>query len=325
MRKAGAPGRPTVAAGPAKADPARCAATPAPSGPAHRRTRLRTTTHGHALPAASAALASLPARGGPHPGQSEPLARGVCEWWRCRAVRVPSSRCERAAVSTGEECPRPRAEEDGAEIRARAAAGLGRSAAGWRLCSSACCCVWEPAASTEASPADSDPLPRLLWPPCRGGRKMPVKKKRKSPGVAAAVAEDGGLKKCKISRYHLPPFRLPSFAGRREEQLAGRGSGAPGLRGSGWGGEPPPRRPAAGRRTPRRSAPDCTSCSACAPREGLRESPHLRLCVPWGVGRRDCARQLRPRPLPLVPYSLRPRPDVRPHLQVSPGPRKGHF
>ncbi|XP_054986143.1 DCN1-like protein 5 isoform X3 [Sorex araneus] len=29
---------------------------------------------------------------------------------------------------------------------------------------------------------------------------MPVKKKRKSPGVAAAAADDGGLKKCKISR-----------------------------------------------------------------------------------------------------------------------------
>ncbi|KAB0389616.1 hypothetical protein E2I00_002985 [Balaenoptera physalus] len=38
---------------------------------------------------------------------------------------------------------------------------------------------------------------------------MPVKKKRKSPGVAAAVAEDGGLKKCKISRSQ-PPARLIS-------------------------------------------------------------------------------------------------------------------
>ncbi|XP_004469574.2 DCN1-like protein 5 isoform X1 [Tamandua tetradactyla] len=39
---------------------------------------------------------------------------------------------------------------------------------------------------------------------------MPVKKKRKSPGVAAAVAEDGGLKKCKISSYcrSQPPARL---------------------------------------------------------------------------------------------------------------------
>lgn len=36
---------------------------------------------------------------------------------------------------------------------------------------------------------------------------MPVKKKRKAPGVAAAVAEDAGLKKCKISRYRLPPPR----------------------------------------------------------------------------------------------------------------------
>eukprot|EP00074_Homo_sapiens_P095664 XP_016873893.1 DCN1-like protein 5 isoform X1 [Homo sapiens] len=41
---------------------------------------------------------------------------------------------------------------------------------------------------------------------------MPVKKKRKSPGVAAAVAEDGGLKKCKISSYcrSQPPARLIS-------------------------------------------------------------------------------------------------------------------
>lgn len=38
---------------------------------------------------------------------------------------------------------------------------------------------------------------------------MPVKKKRKSPGVAAAAVEDGGLKKCKISRYRRPlPFSL---------------------------------------------------------------------------------------------------------------------
>ncbi|XP_066103762.1 DCN1-like protein 5 isoform X1 [Saccopteryx bilineata] len=41
---------------------------------------------------------------------------------------------------------------------------------------------------------------------------MPVKKKRKSSGVAAAVAEDGGLKKCKISSYcrSQPPARLIS-------------------------------------------------------------------------------------------------------------------
>uniref|UniRef100_A0A8C0WV47 Uncharacterized protein n=1 Tax=Castor canadensis TaxID=51338 RepID=A0A8C0WV47_CASCN len=39
---------------------------------------------------------------------------------------------------------------------------------------------------------------------------MPVKKKRKSYGVAVAVAEDGGLKKCKISSYcrSQPPARL---------------------------------------------------------------------------------------------------------------------
>uniref|UniRef100_A0A8C9UK10 Defective in cullin neddylation protein 1-like protein n=1 Tax=Spermophilus dauricus TaxID=99837 RepID=A0A8C9UK10_SPEDA len=41
---------------------------------------------------------------------------------------------------------------------------------------------------------------------------MPVKKKRKSSGVATAVAEDGGLKKCKISSYcrSQPPARLIS-------------------------------------------------------------------------------------------------------------------
>ncbi|XP_076782260.1 DCN1-like protein 5 isoform X4 [Arvicanthis niloticus] len=41
---------------------------------------------------------------------------------------------------------------------------------------------------------------------------MPVKKKRKAPGVAAAVAEDAGLKKCKISSYcrSQPPTRLIS-------------------------------------------------------------------------------------------------------------------
>lgn len=57
---------------------------------------------------------------------------------------------------------------------------------------------------------------------------MPVKKKRKSSGVAAAVAEDGSLKKCKISRYHLPPpFSLSSSspAGQEEEEV-GRVPGA---------------------------------------------------------------------------------------------------
>jgi hypothetical protein len=57
----------------------------------------------------------------------------------------------------------------------------------------------------EGPPPDGHPVPRLPCPPCRGGWKMPVKKKRKSSGVAAAVAEDGGLKKCKISRYPPPP------------------------------------------------------------------------------------------------------------------------
>lgn len=68
---------------------------------------------------------------------------------------------------------------------------------------------------------DSDPLPRLPCPPYQGGRKMPVKKKRKSTGVAAAVAEDGGLKKCKISRYHLSPT-LQSCWTARGECEAGR-------------------------------------------------------------------------------------------------------
>lgn len=105
-------------------------------------------------------------------------------------------------------CPKQR------KTRRRRASGqrLGRAGAGWRLCPSACCCLWELGASAEGPSADSDPLPRPPSPPCRGGRKMPVKKKRKSSGVAAAVAEDGGLKKCKISRYHLPPpFSLSSF------------------------------------------------------------------------------------------------------------------
>uniref|UniRef100_A0A8C4LUE0 DCN1-like protein n=1 Tax=Equus asinus TaxID=9793 RepID=A0A8C4LUE0_EQUAS len=149
------------------------------------------------LPATGSAPASLPALGDSHPGQTEPLALGICDWWRCRAL---SCRCDQAAVSTGEEDPLPRAEEDEEATWERAAAGPGRSGAGWRLCSFPCCCLWEPGVSTEESSADSDPLPRLPGPPCRGGRKMPVKKKRKSPGVAAAVAEDGGLKKCKISR-----------------------------------------------------------------------------------------------------------------------------
>lgn len=123
--------------------------------------------------------------------------------------------------------PLPQAEEDREETGERPAAGLGSCGAGWRLCYYACCCFWEPAASTEEPSADSDPLPRLPCPPCRGGRKMPVKKKRKSSGVAAAVAEDGGLKKCKISRYHLPPpCSLSSSAGRPEEKEAGRVSQA---------------------------------------------------------------------------------------------------
>lgn len=110
-------------------------------------------------------------------------------------------------------------------------AGLGRCGTGWRLCSYACCCLCEPGASAEESSVDSNSLPRLPCPPCRGGRKMPVKKKRKSSGVAAAVAEDGGLKKCKISRYLLPPlFSLPSIAGWLEENEVGWVSEA-------WAGE----------------------------------------------------------------------------------------
>ncbi|OBS69905.1 hypothetical protein A6R68_01555, partial [Neotoma lepida] len=61
---------------------------------------------------------------------------------------------------------------------------------------------------------------------------MPVKKKRKAPGVAAAVAEDSGLKKCKISRYRLPPPRgISSFwcgTGRRGRLPAvARGANSP--------------------------------------------------------------------------------------------------
>lgn len=64
---------------------------------------------------------------------------------------------------------------------------------------------------------------------------MPVKKKRKSPGVAAAAAEDGGLKKCKISRYRRPlsfslffllqdrKRRRPAGPGRGEPPLINRG------------------------------------------------------------------------------------------------------
>ena len=59
---------------------------------------------------------------------------------------------------------------------------------------------------------------------------MPVKKKRKS-GVAAAAAEDGGLKKCKISRYRCPlPFSLLFASGPKEEaagQASGRGEASP--------------------------------------------------------------------------------------------------
>jgi hypothetical protein len=64
--------------------------------------------------------------------------------------------------------------------------------------------------SAEGPPQDGHPVPWLACPPRRGGWKMPVKKKRKSYGVAVAVAEDGGLKKCKISSYcrSQPPARL---------------------------------------------------------------------------------------------------------------------
>lgn len=123
--------------------------------------------------------------------------------------------------------PRPPAQEDEEETAERPVARLGRSGAGWRLCSYACCCLWEPGASAEESAADSDPLPRLPCPPYGGGRKMPVKKKRKSSGVAAAVAEDGGLKKCKISRYHVSPHHPsvfhPLLDGWRGRRRAGSG------------------------------------------------------------------------------------------------------
>ena len=79
---------------------------------------------------------------------------------------------------------------------------------------------------------------------------MPVKKKRKSPGVAAAVAEDGGLKKCKISRYHVPPH--PALSLPRSPV-----SGCPAP-----GGEPPPTPRAA----PRARAPCGRSGAVPLPR-----------------------------------------------------------
>lgn len=182
--------------------------------------------------------------------------------------------------------PRPRAQEDREEAWGRPAAGLGSCGAGWTLGSYACCCLWDPGGSTEGPSADSDPLPRLPCPPCRGGRKMPVKKKRKSSGVAAAVAEDGGLKKCKISRYHLPPpLSLSSSAGRPEEKEAGRVSQArPG------GRRPLPPTPQLNLRGGRRSPRVCAGPTACSVRalrlpEGPAESP-AAVYVPWRVGGR---------------------------------------
>ncbi|CAO2636209.1 DCN1-like protein 5, partial [Lemmus lemmus] len=133
--------------------------------------------------------------GHPLPGQTEPPALRGCR--RCRAVGVPCPWSARAAVPPGEalRCvgPAPRR-------RPRAGPPWGR-ASGLR------CGPWQAGAA-----AERDPPPRPPCPPCRGRRKMPVKKKRKAPGVAAAVAEDAGLKKCKISSYcrSQPPARIIS-------------------------------------------------------------------------------------------------------------------
>lgn len=77
-----------------------------------------------------------------------------------------------------------------------------------------------------------------------------MKKKRKAPGVAAAVAEDAGLKKCKISRYLVPhPAGSPSSgAGQAAGRLLWRG------------GEPSPRRDGGCGALSLRSARDQTSC-----------------------------------------------------------------
>lgn len=195
---------------------------------------------------------SFPAPVDLHPGQtslllSEPVTGRDSALFAFPFPGVTKPECPPAGRS-----PLPRAQPDEKETWEQAAAGLGRPRAGWRLCSYVCCGLWEPGASPEESSVDSDPLPRLPWPPCRGGRKMPVKKKRKSPGVAAAVAEDGGLKKCKISRYHLPPpptFSLCPFAGRQEGKPAGPGFGA------GLGEVTPPGEPRWGARS---------SASSCA-------------------------------------------------------------
>lgn len=104
----------------------------------------------HAPPSNWLCGASLPAACDPLPGQAEPLALGVCDWWPCRAVRVLSSRCDQAAVPTGEEYPLPGEEKDEEGTWERAVAGLSRSGLGRRLCSFVCC-LWEPGASTEAS------------------------------------------------------------------------------------------------------------------------------------------------------------------------------
>lgn len=77
-----------------------------------------------------------------------------------------------------------------------------------------------------------------------------MKKKRKAPGVAAAVAEDAGLKKCKISRYLVPhPAGSPSSgAGQAAGRLLWRG------------GEPSPRRDGGCGAPSLHSARDQTSC-----------------------------------------------------------------
>ncbi|ELW64932.1 DCN1-like protein 5 [Tupaia chinensis] len=73
------------------------------------------------LPATGSALASLPDLTS-HPGQAELLA--LCDWWRCRAVRVISSLVKPVCSISRQEATPSQAKKDEEATRERAAAVL---------------------------------------------------------------------------------------------------------------------------------------------------------------------------------------------------------
>lgn len=187
-----------------------------------------------------------------------------------RSLPVESAKCLQAETTAA--LPLKDGGGPGSERRQGSAV---RGRAGGSAPLAAAAILWK-RTSHRGPPAGGDHRYRLACPPRREGRKMPVKKKISWRWQQRV--EDGGLKKCKISRYRRPlPFSLFFLLQDRERRPARLG----------------PRRGGDPSDTPGWQAPDrehlpgSTSCwVVCRAAEGLLRVCFRRLCVPGGWGRR---------------------------------------